>query len=235
MTKLTAGPARATASSWLGCSGILSSRATPPIGRSVMSWVATPNFLAASACPSSCSNTQTKTASTNRTPVTAVCRLSPSRKWTKTTQPIRSRNVQCTKMPIPATRPSCCDHLIVCLLETVCLNVRPIARPRLCLCHVIWLAREAVHSTGRCSLGIAAVAVPHRPSADETPRTSFFRIRSSATSSAPIIGPRNTPRIPKYRIPPKTHTRARRGCNRAAPFKTHTRMRVSTCETTRPP
>ena len=60
-------------------------------------------------------------------------------------------------------------------------------------------------------------------------------MRSSATSRAPIIGPRNTPRIPKYKIPPKTQTRAKRGCNLAASFKTHTRIRVSTCETTKPP
>ena len=39
---LTAGPARATTSSWTGLSGIRWSRATPPIGRSVMSLVAMP-------------------------------------------------------------------------------------------------------------------------------------------------------------------------------------------------
>ena len=39
---LTIGPAKATTSSWVGCSGMRWSRATPPIGRSVMSAVGTP-------------------------------------------------------------------------------------------------------------------------------------------------------------------------------------------------
>ena len=39
MTTFTAGPASATTISWPGCSGMRSSRASPPIGRSVMSGV----------------------------------------------------------------------------------------------------------------------------------------------------------------------------------------------------
>ena len=42
MTKFTAGPASATTSSCAGSSGMRSSRATPPIGSSVMSGVCTP-------------------------------------------------------------------------------------------------------------------------------------------------------------------------------------------------
>ena len=38
----TAGPASATHSSWMGSSGIRSSRVSPPIGRSVMSRVRIP-------------------------------------------------------------------------------------------------------------------------------------------------------------------------------------------------
>ena len=38
----TIGPAMATTSSWVGCSGIRWSLATPPIGKSVMSDVGTP-------------------------------------------------------------------------------------------------------------------------------------------------------------------------------------------------
>jgi len=42
MTTLTAGPASATQNSWRGSSGILSSRARPPMGKSVMSRVRMP-------------------------------------------------------------------------------------------------------------------------------------------------------------------------------------------------
>ena len=49
----TAGPATATASSWLGRSGMRSKLATPPIGSSVMRCVPIPNRRAINACPSS--------------------------------------------------------------------------------------------------------------------------------------------------------------------------------------
>ena len=49
MATFTAGPAMAIQNSCAGLSGILSSRATPPMGSSVMSHVPTPKRRAASA------------------------------------------------------------------------------------------------------------------------------------------------------------------------------------------
>ena len=62
MTMFTAGPASATTISWPGFSGIRSSRASPPIGSSVMSGVRIPKRRAARAWPNSCATTQAKNA-----------------------------------------------------------------------------------------------------------------------------------------------------------------------------
>ncbi|MNY72669.1 hypothetical protein D3C86_2112780 [compost metagenome] len=64
----TSGPAIAIANSCPGSSGMRSSLATPPIGRSVMSGVRMPKYRAAVMWPNSCRTTQTKTARIKITP-----------------------------------------------------------------------------------------------------------------------------------------------------------------------
>ena len=120
---------------------------------------------------------------------------------------------------VPGYRLGCSPKIRPTETLTVTASYRPLNNVQVLVCQ---------------SLG-EAWSIYGRPSADETSRTSLFKDRNNATRIGPIIGPRNTPRIPKYKIPRKTQTRAKRGRNLAASFKTHTRIRVSTCETTKPP
>jgi len=69
MMTLMAGPASATQSSWTGLSGMRSSRATPPMGSRVMSFVPMPKYRAASACPYSCRSTHVNSATKKPTPL----------------------------------------------------------------------------------------------------------------------------------------------------------------------
>ena len=55
-----------------GFSGIRSSRATPPIGKSVTSGVATPNARAVRMWPNSCASTQTNSSTMNTVPPQAA-------------------------------------------------------------------------------------------------------------------------------------------------------------------
>jgi hypothetical protein len=77
MTTFT-GPASAITSSWPGFSGIRDSRATPPIGDSVMSGVCTPYCRAANTWPNSCSTTQANS-STTKVTLSIAARVPP---WT---------------------------------------------------------------------------------------------------------------------------------------------------------
>ena len=70
-----------------------SSRANPPIGKSVMSFVAIPNRRAAKACPNSCRTTQANRARMKTTPDTTMSRLLLADHWLNATHPSSSGNV----------------------------------------------------------------------------------------------------------------------------------------------
>ena len=72
MTTLTSGPAIAIRNSSRGFSGMRSSRATPPIGSSVTSGVATPKARAVKMWPNSCASTQRKSSTRKMRPLQAA-------------------------------------------------------------------------------------------------------------------------------------------------------------------
>src|SRR5688500_4574353 len=82
-------------------------RATPPMGRSTISSVATPWRRATSACPSSWRVTD---ATSNNRKATPRKRLSPLRAVSRATQTSSSTKVACRRMGIPKILPTCSAH-----------------------------------------------------------------------------------------------------------------------------
>ena len=93
MTTLTSGPATATTSSCQGLSGMRCSRATPPMGSSVMLGARMPNPRAARMWPNSCRTTQPKSARMKSMPWIAAGRPTDGRGETNPRQEQQESNV----------------------------------------------------------------------------------------------------------------------------------------------
>ena len=111
ITTLTAGPASATRISCFGSSGIRSSRASPPMGNSVMSGVLIPNRRAMNTWPSSCSTTQANSARMNTTLPNAAAGP-PADQADSNTQANSRKNVRWMRISVPRTEPMENDQLI---------------------------------------------------------------------------------------------------------------------------
>lgn len=106
IAKLTNGPAMATKNSCMGFSGMDSMRATPPIGKSMMSLVLNLKRLAIRAWPNSCRVTHRKTARLKmmfQVICTVVCLVEYP---TKMMYSGNIKNVQCMDTLIPAYVPN---------------------------------------------------------------------------------------------------------------------------------
>jgi hypothetical protein len=74
-TTFTKGPAMAILTSSMGLVGSDFRRATPPMGRIVMSWISMPNLCATREWPYSCNTTQTNKATMTSAVMRAFVRL----------------------------------------------------------------------------------------------------------------------------------------------------------------
>src|SRR5712671_5274292 len=106
---LTSGPAIATRNSSLGFSGMRSSRATPPIGSSVTSGVATPKARAVKMWPNSCASTQANKSTMKARADHAACGP-PENQLAMKIQPRNSRNVTWIRTAVPAILPILIDQ-----------------------------------------------------------------------------------------------------------------------------
>ena len=86
-----------------------SSRATPPIGSSVTSGVATPKARAVKMWPNSCATTQANNSSMKSRPCQAASGPPAAQLATKI-QPRNSRKVMCTRTAVPAMVPILSDQ-----------------------------------------------------------------------------------------------------------------------------